>query len=132
LSAQPYSYYHLLQATPQLDLQVIAAGRYHDYFFFSNGKWLFEERMAFLDLLGNASGHVPEAWIPQMRRLCARRIDPPMPSLADVLSAIDLSQHAWVHRAARRGSLLGVPLSPLGWRVEIDMAEVCTLARDAS
>jgi 3-phenylpropionate/cinnamic acid dioxygenase small subunit len=53
------SYYTVLQATDDLPLQVIAAGRYHDTFERVNGAWRFKYRdYSLLDLKGNLSGHL--------------------------------------------------------------------------
>jgi hypothetical protein len=53
------SYYTVLQATPNLQPQVIAAGRYHDVFVLADGEWRFDERdYSLLDLVGNVSEHL--------------------------------------------------------------------------
>ncbi len=53
------SYYTVLQATDDLPLQVVAAGRYHDTFERVNGVWRFKYRdYSLLDLKGNLSGHL--------------------------------------------------------------------------
>ncbi len=53
------SYYTVLQATDDLPLQAVAAGRYHDTFQRVNGKWSFKYRdYSLLDLKGNLSGHL--------------------------------------------------------------------------
>ena len=53
------SYYTVLQATPDLPLQVVCAGRYHDAFVRENGEWRFSERdYSLLDLAGNLSQHL--------------------------------------------------------------------------
>jgi 3-phenylpropionate/cinnamic acid dioxygenase small subunit len=53
------SYYTVLQATDDLPLQAVAAGRYHDTFQRVNGKWRFKYRdYSLLDLKGNLSGHL--------------------------------------------------------------------------
>ena len=57
------SYYTVLQATDDLPLQVIAAGRYHDEFARVDGKWCFSYRdYSLLDLRGNLSSHLTQAF----------------------------------------------------------------------
>ncbi len=53
------SYYTVLQATPTLPLQVIAAGRYHDEFERVAGVWRFHYRdYSLFDLAGDLSDHL--------------------------------------------------------------------------
>ena len=53
------SYYTVFQATPDLPLQAICAGRYHDAFVRVGGEWHFSERdYSLLDLVGNLSQHL--------------------------------------------------------------------------
>ena len=53
------SYYSVLQATSELPLQIIAAGRYHDVFTHDGVRWRFAERdYTLLDLTGNLSQHL--------------------------------------------------------------------------
>jgi 3-phenylpropionate/cinnamic acid dioxygenase small subunit len=53
------SYYTVLQATDDLPLQIVAAGRYHDAFERVDGAWRFSYRdYSLLDLRGNLSGHL--------------------------------------------------------------------------
>lgn len=53
------SYYTVLQATPALPLQVIAAGRYHDEFERVAGLWRFHYRdYSLFDLPGDLSDHL--------------------------------------------------------------------------
>lgn len=53
------SYFTVLQATPDLPLQIIAAGRYHDVFRRTDGAWRFAERdYTMLDLIGDLSQHL--------------------------------------------------------------------------
>ena len=53
------SYYTVLQATPTLPLQVIAAGRYHDEFERVAGVWRFHYRdYSIFDLAGDPSDHL--------------------------------------------------------------------------
>ena len=53
------SYYSVLQATDDLPLQVVAAGRYHDTFERVDGAWRFSYRdYSMLDLKGDLSGHL--------------------------------------------------------------------------
>ena len=58
-TATSRSYYTVLQATPDLPLQVICAGRYHDAFVRENGEWHFSERdYSLFDLAGDLSQHL--------------------------------------------------------------------------
>jgi 3-phenylpropionate/cinnamic acid dioxygenase small subunit len=57
-TATARSYFTVLQATEELPLQTIVAGRYHDRFERADGRWRFHERRIFLDLLGNVSQHL--------------------------------------------------------------------------
>ena len=53
------SHYTVLQATEDIPLQVIAAGRYHDRFERVGGSWRFVYRdYTLFDLKGNISGHL--------------------------------------------------------------------------
>lgn len=53
------SYYTVFQATPELPLQAICAGRYHDTFVREDGAWRFSERdYSLLDLVGDLSQHL--------------------------------------------------------------------------
>ena len=52
------SYYTVLQALPDLALQPIASGRYHDRFERRSGQWRFVERHVHTDLLGDVSRHL--------------------------------------------------------------------------
>lgn len=53
------SYYTVLQATPQLPLQVICAGRYHDEFAKDGAGWRFAARdYSLLDHMGDLSQHL--------------------------------------------------------------------------
>lgn len=53
------SYYTVLQATADLPLQVIGAGRYHDTFVRSDGQWHFATRdYSLLDMQGDMSAHL--------------------------------------------------------------------------
>ena len=53
------SYYTVLQATPDLPLQAVAAGRYHDRFERVDGVWRFSYRdYSLFDLPGNLSQHL--------------------------------------------------------------------------
>jgi len=58
-TATARSYYTVLQATPELSLQVVAAGRYHDAFERVDGKWRFSYRdYSLFDLQGDLSQHL--------------------------------------------------------------------------
>ena len=53
------SSYIVLQATDDLPLQIVAAGRYHDTFERVDGAWRFSYRdYSLLDLKGDLSGHL--------------------------------------------------------------------------
>lgn len=52
------SYFTVLQALPDLPLQPIASGRYHDRFEWRDGKWRFTQRRVLTDLVGDMSGHL--------------------------------------------------------------------------
>jgi len=54
------SYYTVFQATPDLPLQAICAGRYHDAFARdADGQWHFSHRdYSLLDLVGDVSQHM--------------------------------------------------------------------------
>ncbi|NIJ18182.1 nuclear transport factor 2 family protein [Sphingobium vermicomposti] len=53
------SYYTVFQATPDLPLQAICAGRYHDSFTYVDGQWHFSGRdYSLLDLVGDLNQHL--------------------------------------------------------------------------
>jgi len=58
-SAAARSYFTVLQALPDLPLQPIIAGRYHDRFARDAGGWYFTEREIIVDLTGDLSRHYP-------------------------------------------------------------------------
>jgi 3-phenylpropionate/cinnamic acid dioxygenase small subunit len=55
------SYFTVLQALPDLALQPIASGRYHDRFDRCAGRWRFVERRVRVDLIGDVSRHLRHA-----------------------------------------------------------------------
>jgi 3-phenylpropionate/cinnamic acid dioxygenase small subunit len=55
------SYFTALQALPDLALQPIASGRYHDRFERRDGQWRFVERRVRTDLVGDVSRHLRSA-----------------------------------------------------------------------
>ncbi len=57
-SASARSYYLVTQATPDLPLQVIVTGRYHDTFHRVDGRWWFDSRTMFVDQAGDMSHHL--------------------------------------------------------------------------
>jgi 3-phenylpropionate/cinnamic acid dioxygenase small subunit len=62
------SYYTVLQATDDLPLQVVAAGRYHDAFERVDGAWRYSYRdYSLLDLKGNLSGHLDASMLASLR-----------------------------------------------------------------
>jgi ketosteroid isomerase-like protein len=60
-TATAESYFTVLQATDDLPLQVIMAGRYSDKFVNIEGRWWFDERFVQTDLIGNMGGHVMDS-----------------------------------------------------------------------
>lgn len=52
------SYYTVLQATPDLPLQVIVAGRYADTFHRIGDTWWFDTRTMYVDLAGELGQHL--------------------------------------------------------------------------
>ena len=57
-AASARSYFTVLQARPELPLQVIIAGRYHDRFESDAGAWRFADRLILVDLLGDLRWHL--------------------------------------------------------------------------
>jgi 3-phenylpropionate/cinnamic acid dioxygenase small subunit len=58
-TATARSYYTVFQSTPDLELQAICAGRYHDAFARYESGWHFTARdYSMLDMIGNMSGHM--------------------------------------------------------------------------
>lgn len=57
-AATARSYFTVLQATDELPLQPIVAGRYEDRFARVEGKWRFSERIIYMDLQGDLSRHL--------------------------------------------------------------------------
>ena len=60
-TASARSYVTVLQALPDLPLQVIAAGRYRDRFAYRDGKWRFAERQVRITHVGDVSRHLRES-----------------------------------------------------------------------
>jgi ketosteroid isomerase-like protein len=56
--ASARSYFTVFQARPDLPLQPIIAGRYHDAFVRDGGVWRFADRLIIPDLLGDLSRHL--------------------------------------------------------------------------
>ena len=52
------SYFTVCQATPALPLQPIVMGRYEDRFVLEDDNWRFDEKIIFVDLMGNLSEHL--------------------------------------------------------------------------
>jgi len=52
------SYFTALQALPDLALQPVVSGRYHDRFERRDGQWRFVERRVRTDLVGDVSRHL--------------------------------------------------------------------------
>ncbi|MFE7173691.1 nuclear transport factor 2 family protein [Streptomyces sp. NPDC057616] len=57
-TAAARSYVTVFQAVPDLPLQSIAAGRYHDRFVRRDGRWRFAERRVRIHLVGDVSRHL--------------------------------------------------------------------------
>jgi len=58
-TASAHSYFTVLQARPDLPLQPIIAGRYHDRFERDDeGNWRFAERVIIPDLVGDLTRHL--------------------------------------------------------------------------
>jgi 3-phenylpropionate/cinnamic acid dioxygenase small subunit len=57
-TARSSSYYCVTQATPELPLQVIVTGHYHDTFHRLDGVWWFDTRTMFVDQVGDVSQHL--------------------------------------------------------------------------
>ena len=58
-TAHTRSYFTVFQARPpELPLQAIIAGRYHDRFARIAGAWRFVDRLIFMDLVGDLSRHL--------------------------------------------------------------------------
>ena len=56
--ASAKSYFTVLQATADLPLQIVIAGRYHDQFALQDGKWVLTDRFEYCDLLGDLTAHL--------------------------------------------------------------------------
>jgi len=57
-SATARSYYTALQGRPELPLQPILAGRWHDRFEREVERWRFADRLIYTDLLGDLRFHI--------------------------------------------------------------------------
>jgi len=57
-SATARSYFTVFQQTPELPMQPIIGGRYHDSFERADGRWRFHARRMFVDLWGDLSRHL--------------------------------------------------------------------------
>jgi len=57
-SATARSRFTVVQATPELPLQVIITGRYQDLFSKGNGQWHFRERVMQPQMMGDLSQHL--------------------------------------------------------------------------
>jgi hypothetical protein len=55
----------VLQARPELPLQAILVGRYHDRFARCDGIWHFTDRLILIDLIGSLRWHVRRAASPR-------------------------------------------------------------------
>lgn len=57
-TAEAWSKYTVFQARPELPLQAIISGRYHDTFSRDDQGWHFTERVISIDLVGDLSQHL--------------------------------------------------------------------------
>lgn len=57
----------VFQATPDLPLQPIVTGRYHDRFARTDGAWHFVERHMLLEHVGNVGQHLHPSLVAQLR-----------------------------------------------------------------
>jgi ketosteroid isomerase-like protein len=57
-TATARSMFTVFQARPELPLQPIIAGRYHDRFARLDGRWCFTDRVVLVDLTGNLRYHL--------------------------------------------------------------------------
>jgi 3-phenylpropionate/cinnamic acid dioxygenase small subunit len=57
-TASARSYFTVLQAADRLPLQIIVAGRYHDRYVRGADGWRFDDRLIFMDLIGDLSQHL--------------------------------------------------------------------------
>jgi len=57
-SATARSYFTVLQAADGFPLQPIVAGRYHDRFVRDAGVWRFEDRLIYMELIGDLGRHL--------------------------------------------------------------------------
>jgi 3-phenylpropionate/cinnamic acid dioxygenase small subunit len=57
-TADARAYFTLMQALPDLPLQTIMAGRYHDRFEKVDGSWRYTDHQITLDLIGDLSKHI--------------------------------------------------------------------------
>ncbi len=57
-TASARSYYTVLQQVEGLPLQPIISGRYHDSFRRIDGRWWFDTRILFVDLVGDLARHL--------------------------------------------------------------------------
>ncbi len=64
-TASARSYYSVLQARPELPLQIIIAGHYHDRFARIEDAWRFTDRLIFVDLIGDLRFHLQFNPFPQ-------------------------------------------------------------------
>ena len=58
-TAQARSYFTVMQCLPDFPLQIIAAGRYHDFFEKVEGAWRFAGKQIHADYIGDISRHYP-------------------------------------------------------------------------
>jgi len=56
--ASARSYYTVFQQVDDLPLQAIISGRYRDTFHHIDGRWWFDTRVMFVDLVGDLSRHL--------------------------------------------------------------------------
>jgi hypothetical protein len=56
--ATSWSYFTVLQARPELPLQIVIAGRYLDTWEPRDGEWALTDRFEYCDLIGDMSQHI--------------------------------------------------------------------------
>jgi 3-phenylpropionate/cinnamic acid dioxygenase small subunit len=66
-TAMARSAFVVLQATPELPLQAIAAGRYHDRFARRSGVWAFARRHILLEQTGDVRHHLHPGLVAHLR-----------------------------------------------------------------
>jgi len=66
-AATARSYFTVLQARPELPLQIVIAGRYHDQLARTGNTWHFSDRMIYIDLVGDLRFHLKQPMVERAR-----------------------------------------------------------------